>query len=413
MATQTYTPSSNDILHSVEVDLITRDHVVEPIHIVQNDKVLPILEIVIFRNGLSYFCPTGSTASIRLEKPDGKIVYTPVTGWDSTRQKIYVKTTYQMTSAFGKAKAVIEIDTGSAIAQTEPFTILIDRNPVQQGAIESTDEIKSLQSYVDQAKASATQAQGYRDTASSYATNARNSATEATSAKNSASTYANNAKTSETNASNSAQTAKNAADNAEDFSDLSESYAVGTNNVVRPGDKTDNAKAYSELAQRLTDEANKLLEEARKLMDEVKPAGTVTGVKGNKETEYRSGNVNLTPTDIGAVAIEDLPDLSIQSVKFVGKIDELKEQIASGEVEEGTIAFIEDVGGDGSGGSSGGGTIIGDLDPGRLLMSDEDGNLIASSIEISSDGTILTPLKTSTLVVGTTPSEEIGAIWIE
>ena len=28
---------------------------------------------------------------------------------------------------------------------------------------------------------------------------------------------------------------------------------------------------------------------------------TITGIKGNKETTYRTGNVNLTPADIGAL----------------------------------------------------------------------------------------------------------------
>ena len=30
-------------------------------------------------------------------------------------------------------------------------------------------------------------------------------------------------------------------------------------------------------------------------------ADAITGVKGNKETTYRTGNVNLTPADIGAL----------------------------------------------------------------------------------------------------------------
>ena len=30
-------------------------------------------------------------------------------------------------------------------------------------------------------------------------------------------------------------------------------------------------------------------------------ADTITGVKGNKETTYRTGNINLTPADIGAL----------------------------------------------------------------------------------------------------------------
>lgn len=413
MATNTYNPSANDIIHSVDLDLVTRNRVVEPIHLVQNDKTLPVFEISLFEEGVTYACPSGSTVSIRLEKPDKKIVYIEASGWDSTRHKIYMKTTHQMTSAFGQATAVIEIDTGSAIAQTEPFKILIDRNPVQEGSIESTDEVKSLQGYVDQAKASATEAREYRDSANTYATNSRNSAVEAISAKTQASAYATNAKSSETNAKNSSTAAAASATQASDSSDLSRSYAVGTNNTIRPNDKTDNSKAYSELAQKLTDEANKLLEEARKLMEDVKPAGTVTGVKGSKEETYRSGNVNLTPADIGAVALEDIPDISVQSVKFVGTSSELESGIASGEIEEGTIAFLTDIGGEGIEGDGSSGIVIGDLVPKRLLMSDSEGNLVVSSIVVNENGVIASPLQVPTLILGTTPSDEIGAMWIE
>lgn len=268
MATSTYTPGSNDIIHKIDLDLVSRSRVVEPIHMVQNDKVLPVLAMSLYKEGTSYSCPSGSTVSIRLEKPDKKVVNIEVSGWDNSRHVIYMKTTYQMTSAFGKATALLEIDTGSGIAQTETFPIMIDRNPVQDGSIESTDEIKSLQSYVDAAAASANQAQSYRDTAGTYANSARTSATEANSARSQASGYATNAELAKT-------TAQNSASAAEDASNLSKSYAVGTNNTVRPGDKTDNAKAYSELAARLTDQATALLEEAERLLEQVNPEGAI------------------------------------------------------------------------------------------------------------------------------------------
>ena len=33
------------------------------------------------------------------------------------------------------------------------------------------------------------------------------------------------------------------------------------------------------------------------------PSGAVSGVKGNAESTYRSGNVNLTPANIGAMPL--------------------------------------------------------------------------------------------------------------
>lgn len=84
-----------------------------------------------------------------------------------------------------------------------------------------------------------------------------------------------------------ADSASESASDSMHYAKQSQSYAVGTGNV-RPGEDTDNAKYYSEQAQ--------------KVLESLEQAGTVTGVKGNAETTYRTGNVNLTPANIGALA---------------------------------------------------------------------------------------------------------------
>lgn len=75
-------------------------------------------------------------------------------------------------------------------------------------------------------------------------------------------------------------------DEAESFAKQSQSYAVGTGNV-RPGEAEDNAKSY--------------YEKSKEIYDSLEDSGNVTGVKGNNETSYRSGKVNLTPENIGAL----------------------------------------------------------------------------------------------------------------
>lgn len=67
---------------------------------------------------------------------------------------------------------------------------------------------------------------------------------------------------------------------------LSKSYNDG-NTGIRDGEDTDNAKYYSE--------------QAKKVLESLEQAGNVTGVKGDVETAYRTGNVNLTPENIGAL----------------------------------------------------------------------------------------------------------------
>ena len=83
---------------------------------------------------------------------------------------------------------------------------------------------------------------------------------------------------------------KNAAtseNNAASSATKAESYAIGGTGA-RNGEDTDNAKYYSDRAKAIYGEMQK---------------EQVTGVKGDNETEYRYGNVNLTPENIGALPI--------------------------------------------------------------------------------------------------------------
>lgn len=69
------------------------------------------------------------------------------------------------------------------------------------------------------------------------------------------------------------------------------SWAVGGTGV-RADENTNNAKYWADIAfQNATgDLGNKI----------------VTGVKGNKETVYRLGQVNITPSNVGAVSVDDV-----------------------------------------------------------------------------------------------------------
>ena len=213
------------------------------------------------------------------------------------------------------------------------------------------------------AKTSEINAAGSATEAANSATSAAGSAATATMKASEAVESAENAQESETNAAASAELAENHAL-------TSKSYAVGTGNVVRPSDETDNSRFYSELAQRLTEEARKLLDQAQKIVSAATagsliPAGTitfaelpeepkvgymynisddfmtdtrfaegpgvfyraganvywskegqwdvmvgvqVTGVKGEAESEYRFGNVNITKANMGLANAEDTAD---------------------------------------------------------------------------------------------------------
>lgn len=358
MATVVYTPTSNDILHQVELDMVTRKQISEPVHLVQFDDRLPILEVHLYQDDIPYACPSGSDVSVRFEKPDNKIVYNPVLGWNSDRTIIYVQVTLQMTTAYGDANAILEVKSGDKTAGSGNFTVVVERNPVQEDSIESTDEVISLAGYADAAAQSAAKAGTYAQTAQTAQTSAAASASTAT-------TKATEASQSAAQAVEAKNTATAKAEVTETQAKLSQSYAVGTENVVRPNDKTDNSKAYAELAQALVVQAQALLEQAERIIEAHSsggiipvdtrtfeelpedpqvgymynisnpftsddrfvdgtgfqyPAGTnvywsteekwdvlvgnsVFGVKGAAETEYRDGYVNLSPNDIGLIPV--------------------------------------------------------------------------------------------------------------
>lgn len=67
---------------------------------------------------------------------------------------------------------------------------------------------------------------------------------------------------------------------------LSKSYSDGDSGI-RDGEATDNARYYSE--------------QAKKYFENLEQTGTVTGIKGNSESSYRTGNVNLTAQNVGAL----------------------------------------------------------------------------------------------------------------
>lgn len=131
----------------------------------------------------------------------------------------------------------------------------------------------------DNAKYYKEQAQSSAQTSSTQAQAAASSATAAAASQTTAAQKASQAGTSAATASTKATESANSAV-------LSQSYAIGGTDS-RTGEDTDNSKYY--------------YQQSKSIYDNFSQAGTVTGLKGNAETRYRTGNVNLTPENIGAV----------------------------------------------------------------------------------------------------------------
>ena len=269
---QIYSPDSTKVVHNTSVDFKKRCLSL-PIHIVQYDHSLPILAVSLNSGGNTYTLPNNVEANIRLKKPDGKVVYNPVLGCNNERNVLYVEITYQMTTCWGRTSPVIEIVIDTDVVASSSIDIEIDKNPIQVGDIESTDEVKTLIRYVQEAeearddaaeselaakasenaakaselaaKTSETNA-GLSESsaassalsASTSASNAANSATAANASKVAAKTSEDNAKVSETNANASKVAAKTSEDNAK----VSETNAA--NSASSAATSASNAETY-------------------------------------------------------------------------------------------------------------------------------------------------------------------------
>lgn len=152
MAISSYTPSADRIIHNTEVDFQTRTQLGTTVHLMQYDKSLPVVAVALYSNGQPYQIPTGAEMNVRVGKTDGTKVYNPVLGCNSNRTICYFEVTQQMSSVYGSTLAILELILNGAIAGSSYIPLDIARNPAQDEAILSSDEYKSMNEIVDEAR---------------------------------------------------------------------------------------------------------------------------------------------------------------------------------------------------------------------------------------------------------------------
>lgn len=146
-------PSSAQIKHcAVDFDL-RREPV--PVHLVQYDKTLPILEVSLYKGGAPYRLPEDAEANVRMGKFNNRVIYNPVLGCGENRDKVYIAVTQQMTTQEGDFYPIVEVLVDGGVAGTSSMRLVVHRNPAQEDAIEDSSEAKSLDELVKQAAASA------------------------------------------------------------------------------------------------------------------------------------------------------------------------------------------------------------------------------------------------------------------
>lgn len=139
-----YTPGSSKIVHPVKVDFGMRG-TISVIHITQYDDQIPVVEVSLYHMGLPFTYDT-ATANfrIRFRKHDATFVYLEALGYNATTKTVYFPITRQMTVRYGRYMPVVEMIVNGEVAHTGPFSISIDRNPIQDGDIESNIEAPIL-----------------------------------------------------------------------------------------------------------------------------------------------------------------------------------------------------------------------------------------------------------------------------
>lgn len=221
MVAANYSPPETALIKATRADFDRRD-VVQPVHLVQYDDTLPVLAVTLYKGGQPWTLPTGADVNLRMDKKDGHYVYNPALGVSSDRATVYLAVTAQMTTGYGTFAPVVEVLAGGGVAGMAALRLEIDRNPVQEGMIESTDEYKTVQALAAEVAANA---KIVRDNEAGIQDVHEN--IEAI-------------KAALANATAAAASAKEA-----------RSWAVG-DTASRPGEGMDNAKYYAALAQQVS-----------------------------------------------------------------------------------------------------------------------------------------------------------------
>lgn len=131
-----YVENKNDLIHETSVDFVLRS-VSREVHVVQYDNLLPIIKVNLFNDDERFEIPNVARINVRLSKTDHTYVYKEITKCNPERNAIYFDVDFQMTVIDSKITFVIELVLGSTVACSSPVALIIDRNPIQQGDVES------------------------------------------------------------------------------------------------------------------------------------------------------------------------------------------------------------------------------------------------------------------------------------
>lgn len=156
------------IIAYVEADL-TRG-TVNPKQVIctQYDAEMRVIAVCLRQNGKDWQIPAGYQVNVRMKKSDGTSVYNPQQGAGNVA---YVTLSAQMCGVEGVQKFVVEIVSGSDVAQTVPIELRVIKNPIEDQDFTSEDEKETIQQAVKDAQDAAEESQENANQAYTWAQN--------------------------------------------------------------------------------------------------------------------------------------------------------------------------------------------------------------------------------------------------
>lgn len=369
-----YTPASDKFVHNVSVDF-KRRAVNERIHVVQYDNSLPIIAVSLFSDYMPYSIPANAEGNIRIKKKDGTYVYNPALGCSSDGTVLYFEVTHQITTFPGVLEPIIEIRIGTMVAASGTIKVEVDKNPIQSGDIESTNEYKTIEGYVDIVKENARNAKLSEDNAKISENNARTSETNAKASETAAANSAKNASGSASASATSAEKAKTSETNAkssETASKVSETNAKASENAAKTSEtnSANSASAAAISASNAADSESKAkTSETNAKASETSAAGSATNAANsasaastsetnaaNSASSASSSASAASTSETNAAASADNAEESANTAKMYAQqakdtdISNLINQLAgykiTTKIEDGDGNYITDANGD-------------------------------------------------------------------
>ena len=150
MAIQTYNVPTDRIIHKAKVDFSQRC-IQKTIHIVQYDKS-SVIAVELFLNGEEYVLPSHADVKVRWGKRDRTFIYKDALGCDANRHIVYFDVDEQMSFFYGPCNPILEVVISGSKSGSSVIPFEIDRNPIQDGDIESSNEYVDLSKSVQEVK---------------------------------------------------------------------------------------------------------------------------------------------------------------------------------------------------------------------------------------------------------------------